>query len=61
MSKLTFDKAIIENLKRPYKFTGFTLKQMKFFARTGLINIMWNKPLKQNSVFDKNLDRPFIQ
>lgn len=57
----TFDKTIIENLKIPYEFTGFTLKQVKFALKTGLINSMWKKPLKQNGVLDKNLDRPFAQ
>ncbi|WP_315119700.1 NAD(P)H-dependent oxidoreductase [uncultured Clostridium sp.] len=56
----TFDKAIIESLKKPYEFTGFDLKIMKFFIKTDLVNQMWNKPLKQNGVFDKNLDKPFL-
>lgn len=56
----TFDKTIIEELKEPRELTGFTLKMMKFATKTGLINVMWDKPLKQNGVFDKNLDRPFI-
>ncbi|MBU5484479.1 NAD(P)H-dependent oxidoreductase [Clostridium sp. MSJ-11] len=56
----TFDKSIIEDLKNPREFTGFSLKIMKFITKTGLINQMWDKPLKQNGVFDKNLDKPFL-
>lgn len=57
----TFDKAIIESLKRPYEFSGFDLKIMKFVTKIGLVNSMWNKSLKQNGAFDKNLDKPFLQ
>ncbi|MEW9094698.1 MAG: NAD(P)H dehydrogenase [Clostridiaceae bacterium] len=57
----TFDKSIIEDLKNPHEFTGFALKIMKIFTKTGLINSMWDKPLKKNGVFNKNLDKPFLQ
>lgn len=56
----TFDKAIIEKLKKPYELTGFTLTQMKFATKTGLSKIMWHKLLKQNGAFDKKLDKPFV-
>jgi hypothetical protein len=54
------DRAIIENLKKPYELTGFTLKKMNFAARVGLNKVIWNKFLKQNDALDKTFDKPFV-
>lgn len=56
----SFDKAIVESLKKPYELTGFNLKKMNFAMNIGLGKIMWHKFLKENGAFDKKLDKPFI-
>ncbi|WP_291566634.1 MULTISPECIES: NAD(P)H dehydrogenase [unclassified Clostridium] len=55
-----FDSEIVEKMKIPYELTGFKLKSLQFITNIGLGDIWWNKMLKQNNVFDKRFDRPFI-
>lgn len=55
-----FDKNIIKRLKKPYKIVGFKLKLVRIIKKIGLMDIFWNKFLKNNNAFDKRYDRPFI-
>ncbi|QVK17014.1 NAD(P)H-dependent oxidoreductase [Mycoplasmatota bacterium] len=54
-----FDKQIINDLKKPYKIVGLKLKLVRLIKKIGLMDIFWNKFLRNNNAFDKRFDRPF--
>lgn len=56
----TFDKDIMEKLKKPYELKGFNLKVLQFLTKIGYGDIWWNSMLKKNGAYDKRLDKPFI-
>jgi multimeric flavodoxin WrbA len=54
-----FDTTIIQKMMQPYEVKGFKLKFMRFAKRIGLMDIMWNKFLKENKAFEERFARPF--
>lgn len=56
----SFDKDIMEKLKKPYELKGVTLKKIKFLTKIGIGDSWWNSMLKKNGAYDKRLDKPFI-
>lgn len=54
-----FDRAIIERMKQPYKVEGIQLRFMKLAKKLGLMDIMWNKSLKNNNAFEQRYSRPY--
>lgn len=56
-----FDETIMKELKKPYRITGNKLKLMRFIRKIGLMNVFWNKFLRDNHAFEKRYDRPFAK
>lgn len=56
----TFDKDIVEKLKKPYELKGLNLKMLQFITKIGCGDIWWNSMLKKNGAYEKRLDKPFI-
>lgn len=54
-----FDEKIIKKMKQPYKITGYKLKWLQLAKKIGLIDIGWNKFLRENNAFEERYDRPF--
>lgn len=53
-----FDMDIMQKMMQPVDIKGFKLKFMKFAKKIGLMDIMWNKFLKENNAFDHRFDKP---
>lgn len=56
----TFDKDIVEKLKKPYELKGLNLKMLQFITKIGCGDIWWNSMLKKNRAYEKRLDKPFV-
>jgi len=56
----SFDKAIAEKLGTPYDLSKGQLRLLGLANKIGLDNLFWHKILKQNSAFEKRLDKPFV-
>lgn len=54
-----FDRKIITDLKKIYRFNDFTLFILKLLNFMGLFDIHWNKELKKNKSYHKRYDRPY--
>ncbi|WP_313134641.1 flavodoxin family protein [Anaerocolumna sp.] len=55
-----FDPKLTKELGKPYQLSKFQIRLYQFLCDIGLNNIGWHKVLKQNKVFDKRLDMPFL-
>lgn len=54
-----FDEKIIEKMKQPYKITGFKLMFLKLMKKIGMMDISWNKFLRDNNAFEERYSRPY--
>jgi len=54
------DEEIINALKKPYKFSAFALIILRLINVTGILNIYWDKNLKENKAFGKRFDAPLL-
>lgn len=56
----SFNPAHICQLAAPIRLgTGMQIL-FKLIAKTGLINFMWDQPLKKNHAYEKRFDRPYL-
>lgn len=53
------DEEIIKKVMQPVEIKGFKLKFMKLAKRVGLMDIMWNKFLKENKAFEERFAKPY--
>lgn len=54
-----FDKVIMEVTKQPYEIKGFRLKFVKMAKELGVMDIMWNKFLRESRAFKARYDQPY--
>ncbi len=55
-----FDKQIMLKLAKPEKFPAFHLWIFRLMLKTPLINLNWNKKLKENNAFEKRYNKPYV-
>lgn len=54
-----FDEGSLKDLAKPEHLSASRILLFRFARLTGMINIHWNRQLKENKVFDKISDEPY--
>ena len=55
----TFDKKIMNELRKPYTFSPTHVRVFNLLSRFGLTNFYWNSNLKKNEAYGKRFARPY--
>ena len=55
-----FNPTNIRQLAMPVRFGKGIEILLKLFTRIGLINLFWDKQLKENNAYEKRFDRPYL-
>jgi len=54
-----FDQKIVRQMRTPYQFKGFILVVLKLMVITGLMNIYWNRKLKEHHAYQNRFAKPY--
>lgn len=54
-----FDQKITHQLAKPYKLNGFILFLLRLIKKMGLMNMYWDKMLKDNNAFARRDEKPY--
>jgi hypothetical protein len=60
MNEGAFNSTNIQQLAMPIRLGKGTIILFKIFAKTGLVNIFWNRQLKENNAYEKRFDCPYL-
>ncbi len=53
------DPERIRKLAEPERFSPFMARVLRLLDRTGVLGLIWRRPLKTNGAYERRFDRPF--
>ena len=54
-----FDEELLKKLAKPELLPGWRRLFFRFVKLTGMVNIYWDRQLKENNAFEKRFDKPY--